>query len=112
MRYKNILPKAQLILDQASDKVMEQGYLTGLLNNGDLAIISLIVQELDGMTMININLTVDDRLVPLSPEEDDEICDAVDDFLSNHSLKNELTKIGFDVEENFYGYRVNLILEN
>ncbi len=111
MTNKNVLQKTQCILDQASDKAMEQGCLTGLLNTGDLAIISLIAQELDGMTVINIDLTVDNRLVPLSPEEDDEICDAVDDFLNNHLLKNELTKIGFDVEENFYGYRVNLILE-
>jgi hypothetical protein len=82
-----------------SDKIMETGLLTGFIEDGSLATVSLrVTGEKDAWTL-NIDLVIDDRdSDEISEDEDDEICDNVQMFITSKGLDEEFEGLGFELD--------------
>ena len=82
-----------------SDKIMETGLLTGFIEDGSLATVSLrVTGEKDAWTL-NIDLVIDDRdSDEISEDEDDEICDNVQMFITSKGLDEGFEGLGFELD--------------
>ena len=103
-------PELDELCEAIGDKLMETGYLTAALEDGDLAIVSINVESDESLFKININLVVDDRQSSeLSPDEEENICDTFDSFLEQRDLKSSFAELGYDLDDNFDGYYAHLV---
>lgn len=97
------------LCETIGDKLMETGYLTSAIQDGELAIVSIRVEGNKNFFRININLVIDNRdSVELSSDEEEIICDTFDTFLEQRDLKASFAELGFDLDANFDGYYANL----
>jgi hypothetical protein len=98
------------LCDAISDKLMETGYLTSAIEEGDLATVSINLEGDKNSFRININVQVDDRDSDvLSDDEEEAICDGLQFFIQEKQLESSFTDLGFDLDENCDGYSAYLV---
>jgi hypothetical protein len=98
------------LCDAISDKLMETGYLTSAIEEGDLATVSIHLEGDKNSFRININVQVDDRdSDELSDDEEEAICDGLQFFIQEKQLESSFTDLGFDLDENCDGYSAYLV---
>ena len=98
------------LCDAIGDKLMETGYLTSAVEDGDLATVSINVEGDESLFRINIYIQADNRASDsLSPDEEENICDTFDTFLDERSLKGSFAELGFDIDGDFEGYYAHLL---
>lgn len=98
------------LCDAIADKLMETGYLTSAIEDGNLAAVSINVEINNSLFRINLNIVVDDRQSKeFSPDEEENICDTFDSFLDQRDLKSSFAELGFDIDDNFDGYYAHIV---
>ena len=97
------------LCDSISDKIMETGLITDLIEDGSLATVTLrVTGEKDAWTL-NIDLVIDDRESDeISEDEDDDICDNVQMYITEKGLEGEFEKLGYE-SDNRDSTIVNLV---
>ena len=97
------------LCDTISDKIMEIGLITNLVEDGSLATVTLRVAGQKDAWTLNIDLVIDDRdSDEISEDEDDEICDTVQMYITNKGLDDEFEGLGY-ILDNRDSIIVNLV---
>jgi len=98
------------LCDAISNKLMETGYLTYAIEEGDLATVSISLVGDKNSFRVNINVQIDDRdSDELSDDEEEAICDGLQFFIQEKQLESSFSDLGFDLDVNCDGYSAYLV---
>jgi len=98
------------LCDAISNKLMETGYLTYAIEEGDLATVSISLEGDKNSFRVNINVQIDDRdSDELSDDEEEAICDGLQFFIQEKQLESSFSDLGFDLDVNCDGYSAYLV---
>ncbi len=88
------------LCETISDKIMEIGLLTNLIDDGSLATVSLRVTGEKNDWSMYIDVGIEDRdSDEISDDEDEKICDAIDMYFSDKGLDEELKNLGYSHDD-------------
>ena len=88
------------LCETISDKIMEIGLLTNLIDDGSLATVSLRVTGEKNDWSMYIDVGIEDRNSDeISDDEDEKICDAIDMYFSDKGLDEELKNLGYSHDD-------------
>ncbi len=98
------------LCDAIADKLMETGYLTSAIEEGDLATVSIALEGDQNSFRVNINVQIDDRdSDELSDDEEEALCDGFQFFIQEKQLESSFADLGFDLDDNCDGYSAYLV---
>ena len=88
------------LCETISDKIMEIGLLTNLIDDGSLTTVSLRVTGEKNDWSMYIDVGIEDRdSDEISDDEDEKICDAIDMYFSDKGLDEEFKNLGYSQDD-------------
>ena len=88
------------LCETISDKIMEIGLLTNLIDDGSLTPVSLRVTGEKNDWSMYIDVGIEDRdSDEISDDEDEKICDAIDMYFSDKGLDEEFKNLGYSQDD-------------
>jgi hypothetical protein len=97
MKRRNIMSEElNDLCESISDKIMEIGLFTNLIEDGELATVSLRVTGKQNDWSMYIDVVVDDRESDeISEDEDENICDSLEMYFTEKGLNESFESLGY-----------------